>query len=294
VRRGGGWDSEADLVSSTFRVDSHPRVALEDIGFRCAYSEVTSAPSVTPVTTPTATPEHPTLTDFFLRCPSAAEISDVDARLKITFENDPSVGTLACTAASGSADLTAIQKKAYQAIIIMKYLQFDQPLPWTSRQLYDWFTSAITGIRFVYTPYQQNYDPSNPPPKSFCCDPMHVIVMNYSDINFLMTRDVWTDGEMGVGLADVTSLLIHEARHNEFGLHTCGNIDKTPDEMGASGVQYYFYMWLAYHSDPAFLQGPPGSPDMYRLSALYGANNIWNSAFCNEPTQTPGPLLLKP
>jgi len=53
VRRGGSWASEDNLVSSTYRLDSNPHVALNDIGFRCARSDVTPAPSVTPITTPT-------------------------------------------------------------------------------------------------------------------------------------------------------------------------------------------------------------------------------------------------
>ncbi len=304
VRRGGGWDSYDSLVRTTFRINSKPVVALNDIGFRCARSASAPYTYVAPTIAPTSTPSKPDLADFFARCPTADEIADVNARLKITFEGDPTADTLACTAAAGSADLTPIQKKAYQTIIIMKYLQFDEPLPWTDKQLYDWFTSSIEGIRFIYTPYKHNYDPSNPPPPSFCCDPAHVIDIKYSEINFLMTKEVWTNGEMGAGLADITGLLIHEARHNEFGAHTCGDIDKTPAEMGASGVQYYFFMWLAYHSDPDFLRAPGDiidpttgrvtQPDMYLKSALYNANSIWNSAFCNEPTQTPGPLILKP
>ncbi len=264
----------------------------------------TTTPTPTATLTLTSTPAKPTLADFFLRCPTADEIADVNTRLKITFEGDPTAGTLACKAAAGSADLTTIQKKAFQVIIIMKYLQFDEPLPWTNKQLYDWFTNAITGLRFIYTPYKHAYDPNNPPPASFCCLPAHILDINYSEINFLMTKDGWSDGEMGTGLADITSLLIHEARHNEFGPHTCGDIDKTPTELGASGVQYYFYIWLAYHSDPAFLRAPgdavdlttglPAQPDMYLKSALYNANSIWNSAFCDEPTLTPGPLTLSP
>ena len=306
VRRGGGWDSQDYVVNLSMRIDSIPGVALNDLGFRCAYSALTPLPTPKPIPSPTPipTPGKPSLADFFLRCPTAAEIADVNTRLNITFEKDPSTGTLACTAAAGSADLSTIQKKAYQTIIIMKYLQFDAPLPWTNKQLYDWFTSAITGIRFIYSPYKHAYDPANPPPSSFCCNPAHVIDIYYSEINFLMTRDTWTDGQEGAGLSDITGLLLHEARHNEFGPHTCGYIDKTPDELGASGVQYYFFYWLAYHSDKAFLTPPvgtidsmtgqPAQPDMYLLSALYNANGIWNSAFCKEPTQTPGPLILTP
>ena len=245
----------------------------------------TQTPTPTLAPTPTPTPVAPTLADFFLRCPSAQEIADVKARLKITFEGDPNPGTLACTAAAGSADLTSIQKKAYQTIIIMKYLQFDTPLPWTKDQLYQWFTvtSGIKGIRFIYTPYKHAYDPKNPPPPSYCCSPAHVIGIAYSEINFLMTRDVWTDDYMGAGLSDITGLLLHEARHNLFGPHTCGGRDSTLAEMGACGVEYYFFVWLEKHGDNAFLRAPGDDPNMYRYSAQYTAYSLLSGDFCKEP-----------
>jgi hypothetical protein len=302
VRRGGSWASEDNLVRSTFRLDSNPHVALNDIGFRCARSDVTPAPSVTPITTPTATPEHPTLADFFGRCPTADEIADVNARLKITFEGgDPTAGTLACTAAAGSADLSPIQKKAYQTIIIMKYLQFDAPLPWTNKQLYDWFTSAIKGVRYIY------YKISNPAdtiPPSFCCNPPYILDVNYSQKSFLLTTDVWVDGtgdpgpggDMGPGLLNVTGTDIHEARHadgNYIHSYCSGKsffVDPNLAYMGASGVTYYFFYWLAYHSDRAFLMAPGYNPNMYREAAIFNANLIRNNDFCTEPTLTPGPF----
>jgi len=256
-------------------------------------SELTPAPTPAPTSTstptPTPIPARPTLADFFLRCPTAQEIADVKARLTITFEGDPSPGALTCTAAEGSADLTSIQKKAYQTIIIMRYLQFATPLPWTKDQLYDWFTvtSGIKGIRFIYTPYKHLYDPKNPPPPSYCCSPAHVIVITYSEINFLMTRGVWTDGSEGAGLAEITGLLLHEARHNLFGPHTCGGRDSTLAETGPSGVQYYFFVWLEKHGDNAFLRAPGDDPDMYRYSAQYSAYTLRVGDFCKEPAVPP-------
>ena len=81
-------------------------------------------------------------------CPTAAEIAEVDSKINLSFEADPTAGRLVCTMAAGSADLTREQKNAYNAILIMKDLKFDAPLPWTDQPLYDWFTGTISGIRY--------------------------------------------------------------------------------------------------------------------------------------------------
>jgi hypothetical protein len=212
----------------------------------------------------------------------------VQSRLKVTFENDPAPTPLACTAAQGSADLSAIQKKAYQTIIIMKYLQFSKPLPWTDQQLYEWFTvgSGITGIRFIY-------DTSDPPGPSYCCVPEHVIDISYSPTNFLMTTDTWSNNRMGVGLSNVTTLLLHEARHNLFGPHTCTKGDATIAEMGANGVEYSFWVWIETYSDRAFLRAPGDDPELYLYSAEFDAYGIRAFDFCNEPTMSPGALYIQ-
>lgn len=286
-------------------------IALEDVGFRCARPGDTSVAVATLTLIPTQTPNpvHPTLADFFLRCPTAAEIADVNSRLKLTFPSDPTAGTLACTAKAGSADLTPLQKRAYQTVVIMKYLQFDQPLPWTDKQLYDWFTTNVRGISYNY----QINPAQGPNPDivySWCCDPGGIIHLTYTPTNVILTKDVWVDGtgdpgpggDMGPGLLDFMGLYIHEARHadNNFGIvHDCANKskDKTVAEMGAYGVEYYFYYWLAYHSDRDFLLAPGFNPNMYRQAAIFDANLIRSIGFCNDPaaaTPFPYPTISNP
>ena len=240
-----------------------------------------SKPTTVPATpTPTAAPTPaPTLADFFSRCPTAQEVADVNSRLKITFEGSLN-STLVCTAESGSADLNDIQKKAYQTIISLKYIQFSKPLPWTDKQLYDWLTvaSGIVGIRFAYA----KDDPNNQL-LSFCCSPAHTLVIYYRETNFLVTTKTWTNARMGIGLSNIASLLLHEARHNLFGPHTCGRNDKTLAEMGPVAVEYYFFKWIESYSDRAFFQAPGVDPDMYLYSAQYEATRIRAGYFCNEP-----------
>jgi formylglycine-generating enzyme required for sulfatase activity len=290
VERGGAWDSEDIIVRSSFRGFGNPSVAIDQQGFRCAHPGETSVAVAThtPIPTQTPNPLHPTLADFFLRCPTAAEIADVNTRLKITFENDPTAGTLACTAAAGSADLDPLQKKAYQTIVILKYLQFDQPLPWTSKQLYDWFTGAVKGVNFKYAPGD-----------SSCCLNGIVQILVH-DNSFILTQNVWVDGQgdpgpygdMGAGLLDTTGVYIHEARHNEGNghPHLCpGSKDLTLADMGAWSIQYYYFYWLAYHSDRDFLLAPGFNPNMYRQAAIFDANLILGNEFCNDKFVTPVP-----
>jgi len=211
------------------------------------------------------------------RCPSSEEISAVDADLSLIFESDPSAGQLVCTAREGSADLTRLQERTYQAILTMRRLRFDAWLPWTNKPLYDWFVDAIDGIRF-----RDDID------ISFCCEPKNIINIQTNNLAALKTN-LWIDPQIGGGLQGLLVLLIHEARHNEDYQHTCGVNDNSLAEMGAWGVQYYFLQWLAFHSDPYFLKSSHQSPDYYREAARDEARWVRINRFCAEATITLGP-----
>ncbi len=227
---------------------------------------------------PTATPEFSTVDEFFERCPTAKEIAALLADLKITFEVGPTRGTLACKESEGSRDLTPLQKRAYQSIMIMKAIDFDSPLPWTDKNLYQWFIDTIDGIRF-------RADAQN----SFCCDPANVINIQVAENSYIFLTGRWIDPPMGGGLMDTMVLFVHEARHNEGYGHTCnGQDDQTIAEMGSWGVQYYLLQWLAQHTDPAFFRAPGADPNQYRQIALNDMVMIQKSRFCSEPTVTPG------
>ncbi len=296
VDRGGSYNSPVTILLGRNSVDL--LVGGWDIGFRCARSAKDPVVRITPTVS-----AQPTLADFFKRCPSSAEVADVNARLTVVFIKDPTAGTLDCTAASGSADLTYLQKKAYQTIIIMKYLQFSQPLPWTDKNLYDWFTGTVKRIEYEYR--YGGMSESN----ATIYVPVHP-----DGSTFLMSLDVWATGERGPelytepgtggswgpGLMESTAGLIHEARHAEGNgyPHTCGNegMDPTLQYMGAYGVQYYFFYWLANYSDRNFLRAPGEIPNIYLETAMYDAYWELRHKICFDPTPTPGPIptILNP
>lgn len=255
-----------------------------------------------PTTAPPPTPDVETVDDFFARCPTAEEVALVDSQLSMSFEYtgpierlfhqnpdgslfnepDPTAGQLMCTAANGSADLTGLQKRAYQSILVMRLLNFSQPLPWTSLQLFDWFVGAIDGIRF-----RDDIDVSH------CCEPANVINVSVSGTPYLAITDRFFDPNFSGGLVYSTILFIHEARHNEGFGHTCpdGASDKTIAEMGAWSVQYYTHIWLAQYSDHVYLSAPGPDPDVYRRALLEEAQYVRTGRFCESPPD-PEPTLI--
>jgi hypothetical protein len=244
-------------------------------------SEPTASPPASPTADPFANPPS-TIDHLIARCPTAEEIAAMDALLTLHFESDPSAGTLVCSAAKGSADLTLLQQRAYQALLAMRYLSFDAALPWTDQPLLDWLAGAIRGIR-----YRHDIE------ISYCCDPQGIINIQTQNLAALST-DRWIDAQSGTGLHGLVVLIVHEARHNQGFAHTCNTKDQTLAEMGAWGVQYWLQWWLAFHSDPDFLRPLAGDADFYRLSALSQALTVRATRFCAEPTLTPGPTPTLP
>ncbi|MGB8644315.1 MAG: hypothetical protein WCF84_03710 [Anaerolineae bacterium] len=234
-------------------------------------------PTLPPVIKATPTRQATSVDQLLAQCPSSEKVADINAMLKLSFESDPTVGNFVCTAAKGSADLTLLQRRAYQTLQAMKSLQFSKPLPWTDKSLYDWFVNTIKGIRF-----------RSDIPYSFCCDPRNIINIRIASNTYFLLTDRWIDPQRGGGLMDVVVLYAHEARHNEGYVHTCPMIqngapipntnDRTVEELGAWGVQYYLLSWLANYGDPAFITDP-----YYREIARSDSEDIRKTRFCNEP-----------
>jgi hypothetical protein len=153
-------------------------------------------------------------------CPPASAIREIDADVKLEFLEDPTAGTFVCHAAEGSADLTWLQKGAYQKLWLLKRLQFDTPLPWTTKSLWEWFIGNVHKIQYLRTNYAR------------CCGSGGVMWLPATSAVF--------------GFPDPSGL-VHEARHGDRKPHTCGTKDQTISEMGAFGVVYYFDLWLADH-----------------------------------------------
>lgn len=190
------------------------------------------------------------------RCPTSAEVAGINARLTLTFADDPNAQVLACTAAGGSANLSLLKKRAYNTLLAMQRLTFDAPLPWTSpptTSLWDWFTlqARIEGIAFRYSTTGGN---------SSCCSPANVINIVVAENSYLWLTDRWDTyytgpGGYGGGLGDSLALFVHEARHNQGYFHDCaGGNDQTFDQMGAWAVQSLLWYWIGNHANPNYLR----------------------------------------
>jgi hypothetical protein len=59
--------------------------------------------------------------------------------------------------------------------------------------------------------------------------------------------------------------------------------------MGAWSIQYYYFYWLAYHSDRDFLLAPGFNPNTYRQAAIFDANFVLSLGFCSQTSPTPFP-----
>ena len=201
-------------------------------------------------------------------CPPAAAIHEIDAELTLQFLADPAPGVLVCRADDGSADLTSLQERIYQALYLMKRLEFDQPLPWTRESLWRWFVTAARGVRLVDSAV------------SFCCDPPGVI-------NISIGR-----GPYDRGFPTAIFGLVHEARHADGNYpHRCGGSALQPAndiailDMGAFGVQYFLGKWMAEHTVSPLLTAED------RRYTDNASDLLRTSAFCMEcggPTATSG------
>lgn len=222
-----------------------------------------------------------TIDELLERCPSAAELDALDELLTITFDDDPTSGTLVCHASEDSRDLTQLELRAYQSLIVMQVVTFDEPLPWTDETVFDWFVGAIDGVRF-------RSDTSH----NYCCSPPGTIVKKIQDA-WLLT-DLWVNPQNGAGVRGLVAVMIHEARHADWGGHTCGNYDNTLVEMGAWAVEYYYLTWLAYHSDPCFFVSEQAGSSYYLETSRGAADSILTTRFCEEPSEPADPPIPVP
>lgn len=232
-----------------------------------------------------ATNEGPASIDELLTtCPSAAAMAEIDNDLDLVFDNVAIANdTPVCFAADGSRDLSRAKERAYQALLVMKALKFDAPLPWTDQDLYSWFGGVIDGIIFEET-------------SNFCCGPgpagtgryLHV---RLGDASAVYATELWASGD-GLGMLNMVDVMVHESRHAETGQHTCSDLasDATAEELGAWGTVYSLHQWLAYHADPCFLRPTlplearftpqVTDPHGYQLASLRVADRTSDVRFC--------------
>jgi hypothetical protein len=158
----------------------------------------------------------------------------------LQFLQDTTAPTLVCSAKAGSADLTGLQERAYQTLYLLKRLRFDAPLPWTSQSLWDWFTSLVHIIR-----YQGS--------QILCC--LHLDdIPGAAPVGFIEPGGVVGLNGLVAGATFPAGFpigvvsYVHEARHADGYFHDCGDTkDKSIQELGAFGVQYYLGLWMANH-----------------------------------------------
>jgi len=254
-------------------------------------------------------------------CPTADEIAIIDADLDVTFEHfEPlltpiptedggyifgrtvygTVGRKVCSEAGGSVDLDLFQLRGYQALLILRAMRFDEPLPWTDRTLFDWFVEEVDGVAFV------SGGPGNE--SSFCCRQTRVIQMSGLGIR-IDDASTWIDaqaaapqglmqpeGRLHQGMQSILVILVHLARVSEAGgrKEVCPEPwqDRRPEDLGPWGVEYYFLTWLADHSGSNFLAAPGSNPSFYRDVARQDAQTILETRFCEQSLETPGPSAL--
>ncbi len=166
-------------------------------------------------------------------CPTRAEIEAVNRDIPVRLFSDPTAGVLDCREQGGSMDLTWAQKRVYQALLFLKRLRFDAPLPWTDKAVYDWLRETIPeGIVIESTGTSRSC--------IHCGGPVHIVLMSASQ----------KIADHNLSIVDTPyAVIVHEARHAEGWGHSCGYADRTVAEMGASGVQYWLRRWIADHSD---------------------------------------------
>jgi hypothetical protein len=211
-----------------------------------------------------------TVDEILRECPTAAAVESVLSRVDVRFESDATAPLLVCTAAAGSADMTRLHERTVQALLIMDRIEFDEPLPWTDLQLFDWFSGAISGIRFEEVEY------------SSCCDSTGYMSIKSSGLSAVETER-WINPSSGTGLFGLVGLLVHEARHNEGKAHTCpGSNDATFEEMGSWAVQAYLFEWLAQHVDQSFFATTDPWPGYYTDQMLFAAERIVERRICQQ------------
>jgi hypothetical protein len=194
-------------------------------------------------------------------CPTACELAWFDSSFDILFDDAAGLPAYACQDGLDPNGGVNPRLAVYQALRAMAALSFDQPLPWTDLDLYAWLHNAIHGIKLTTTSV------------SYCCDPQNRIVLK-ADLLSQPSQASWYDPQYGIGVANLVGLIVHEARHAEIGGHTCGHDDLTLEELGAWGVQYYYFTWLAEHT-------PEGMLTPYQIQTAQYDAQVALSRICN-------------
>jgi hypothetical protein len=273
-----GMTCEVD--PSSVRLSAPPQSGYIDVAVRLSYTPALAA-GESPLEIragmgdlPASTTVHvvKNLNTLSSACSSAADLQTIDRDLRLLWRSDPTAGTVACRKADGSRDLTVMQARVYRALNTMRHLSFTEPLPWTGDPVYRWFTRTVRGLDF-------RSDVAN----SSCCSADKLINIRAvvspgpsgGQQGFMMAitsaNQMPTDFRM---LASFLQLLVHEARHADGKLHTCGPSDQTMEEMGAWAAAHAFQTWIADKMAPGLV------PDDLRANLRQQADQICRTRIC--------------
>jgi len=223
-----------------------------------------TAPAETTLPISSAGPPPAKPVDTFLDarvavCPTAAELATV-SDVRVVLIRDAASRPLVCRASEGSADMTYHMRRVRQALILMKELRFDTPLPWTGdRTLWDWFRGLGVGMNVIM-------DDSD----NSCCGADRMIRLSVGGATA-------EPALLGYDVLAMIAGFVHEARHIEAGAHPCqGRYDNLISDLGAAGCQNLYSQFMARHSDPAQV------PLEYRPRFLWSAC-VHRETFCQEP-----------
>jgi hypothetical protein len=186
-------------------------------------------------------------------CPSAAELNEINHELTILFESDPTAGALVCRAAEGSLDLTQAQLRAYQALRVLRSVNFDAPLPFSSkRTIYDWLRSAISGIRF-----------RGDITASGCCNSTGLLDISLTSSTPALLTSGWVGPYLSgidTGLETMAGEIVRFARISEGVVNSCGALDNTIAEVGPWAVAMDWQDFIANHASTFFDDTASGEP----------------------------------
>ena len=139
---------------------------------------------------------------------------------------------------------------------MMDRLEFDEPLPWTSKPLYEWFVTTVQGVKVQGAAGQ----PGESGLFGVCCvellpddsgSPQFMAPVVLADPAFAW----WLDNDPPmIAVAMMMRVLVHEARHAEGYGHDCPALrEGRPTEWQANSVDLALLRWIADHTDPTFV-----------------------------------------
>jgi hypothetical protein len=225
--------------------------------------------------------------DITRTCPLAADVAGFNNDFMLSFESDPDPTTLVCRAQEGSADLSLMQFRAYQALQVLKKAAFDVPFPWTNgKNVYDWIRGTIQGIRFrgdIAT--------------SSCCDPPANVNIALGSGSIPLQTTGWLGpyaSSANAGLDTVVTSLVQLTRNAQGIRNSCQAGDTTISEMGQWAVAMDIQDFIAGHAGRFFDDTITGDPSQrYRLNAAsIAASYISGGKFCAAPQVSPQPQFV--